>query len=339
MRRRVAGSGIRILRCYDPRRMSSAQARISRLLGRALRGIVWTVLFAVLAAGGAGLLGQAWHAPGSPARAELTYAGDAALDARLDVGTQELTEIAAEVEKLAADARIALEEVANDDPTRLREALQRGAQAAATIEAATATLRDSLAGLPGDGEAAVIEFTNDTLVRRSAMLTAIEAASSLADQWRQVGARATEVANLTGLFARHDAAVLEAAARGRRSNWAEAVAILDEALLAVADVQTLRVRLIAGSDGTVLDEWIERNAAHDAALRALYAALEASGGIVTAEVQARMRDQEKALARLPPDRRTIVVIVAEVTRNGLTQAVVAIDDAHGRIDEALAEAS
>jgi hypothetical protein len=189
------------------------------------------------------------------------------------------------------------------------------------------------------GETAVIEFSNDTLVRRAAILTAIDAASSLADQWRQVAARATEVANLTGLFAQHDAAVLEAAARGRRSDWAEAVAILDQALLTVADVQTLRARLIAGSDGTVLDEWIDRNADHDAALRAVYAALEASGGIVTAEVQERRRDQEKAFARLPPDRRTIVVIVAEVTRNGLTQAVVAIDDAHGRIDEALAEAT
>ena len=319
--------------------MSSAQARIPRILGRALRGVVWTVLFAVLAAGGAGLLGQAWHAPGSPVRAELTYAGDAALDARLDVGTQQLTEIAAEVEKLAAEARIALEQVASSDPTQLREALQRGGQAAGTIEASTAALRDSLAGLPGDGEAAVLEFSNDTLVRRSAMLTAIDAASSLAGHWRQVAAHATEVANLTALFSRHDNTVLEAAARGRRSNWAEAVAILDEALLTVADVQSLRVRLIAGSDGTVLDEWIDRNADHDAALRALYAALEASGGVVTAEVQARRRDQERAFARLPPDRRTIVVIVAEVTRNGLTQAVVAIDDAHGRIDEALAEAT
>ena len=82
----------------------------------------------------------------------------------------------------------------------------------------------------------------------------------------------------------------------------------------------------------------ERSADEDV-VRALYAALDASGGIVTAEVQARRRDEQDALARLPPDRRTIVVIVAEVTRNGFTQAVVAIDDAHGRIDEALAEAT
>jgi hypothetical protein len=46
-----------------------------------------------------------------------------------------------------------------------------------------------------------------------------------------------------------------------------------------------------------------------------------------------------AFAQLPPDRRTIIVIVSEVTRGGLTQAVLAIEDARGRIDDALAEAA
>ena len=40
---------------------------------------------------------------------------------------------------------------------------------------------------------------------------------------------------------------------------------------------------------------------------------------------------------LPPDRRTIIVIVAEVARGGLTQAVLAIEEANGHIDDALAE--
>lgn len=319
--------------------MSSVPARITRILSRLVRGAIWTLLFAVLAAGGAGLLGQAWHAPGSPARAELTSLGDTALDARLDVATQRLTDIAAEVEKLASEARIALEEVASSDPTKLRESLQRGTQAATSIDAASSELRDSLTGLPGEDEAAVLEFSNASLVRRSAVLTAIDAASSLTGHWRQVAARATEVANLTALFSRHDTTVLAAAASGRRRDYAEAIGVLDQALLTVVDIQTLRVRLIAGSEGTVLDEWIQRNAAYDAALRALYAALRESGNTVTAKVQSRYRGEQIARERLPPDRRTIVVIIAEVARNGLTQAVVAIDDAHGRIDEALAEAS
>jgi hypothetical protein len=319
--------------------MSRAPARILPNLGRAVRLAVWSILFAVLAAGGAGLLGQAWHVPGSLARAELTYRGDAALDAQLDAAALKLTAISRDVESLAEEAKTALAEVASADPTRLREALQRGGASASSIDTAARALRASLATLPGDGPTAAMDFSNAALVRRSAILAAVEAATSLAAHWRQVEARSAEAADLTALIARHDQTVLDAAAQGRERAYREASAILDEALLVVADVQTLRVRLIAGDDGTVLDEWIQRNAAYDAALRALYAALDASGGKVTLVVQAAYRAEKLARAQLPPDRRTIIVIVAEVTRGGLTEAVVAIEDAHGRIDDALAEAS
>lgn len=319
--------------------MSSAPTRIKQTLGRATRATAWSVVLAVLAAGGAGLVGQAWHAPGSPARAELTYTGDTAMGARLDAATARLTEIAAEVERLADEAKIALEEVAGSDPTRLRDSLQRGGQAASTIDTETRQLRDALADLPGDGPAAVLEYSNDSLVRRSAILAAIDAALSLAAQWRQVAARATEVADLTALIAQHDTTVLDAAARGRDRAYREATAILDQALLVVADVQSARARLIAGSEPTVLDEWIQRNRDYDLALRTLYAALDASGGKVTVAVQSALRGEKVAFAQLPPDRRTIIVIVSEVTRGGLTQAVLAIEDARGRIDDALAEAA
>jgi hypothetical protein len=319
--------------------MSSAPTRIQLILGRATRAVTWTVVLAVLAASGAGLVGQAWHAPGSPARAELTYSGDAALDTRLDDATARLTEIAAEVERLADEAKVALEEAASSDPARLRDSLQRGGQAASTIDVRTRQLRDSLDDLPGEGPAAVLEYSNDSLVRRAAILAAVDAALSLAAQWRQVAARANEVANLTGLIEQHDATVLDAAARGRDRAYREATAILDQALLVVADVQSARTRLIAGSEPTVLDEWIQRNRDYDLALRTLYAALDASGGQVTVEVQSARRGEQVAFAQLPPDRRTIIVIVSEVTRGGLTQAVLAIEDAHGRIDDALAEAA
>jgi hypothetical protein len=319
--------------------MSSAPARNLITLGRAARGLVWSVLLVVLAASGAGLVGQAWHPPGSPARAELTYPGDAALDARLDAATVRLTMIATKVDSLATEAKVALEEVTSSDPTRLRESLQRGGLAATTIEVETDALRASLADLPGDDPTASIWYSNETLVRRSAVLAAIEAAASLAAHWQQVAARSTEAANLTGLIATHDQTVLAAAAKGRRRNYAEAVTILDTALAIVVEVRELRVRLIAGTDNTVLDEWVERNGNYDTALRALYRALDESGGVVNVEVQSARRDERIAFQQLPPDRRTIIVIVSEVTRGGLTQAVVAIEDAHGRIDEALAEAA
>jgi hypothetical protein len=325
-------------RCYDPRRMSSAPARTLPSIGRVLRGIAWLVLLAVMAAGAAGLVGQAWHVPGSPARAELTYAGDVALDARLDAATDQLKLIAADVDLLATQAKTALEEVASADPTRLRESLERGGQAAAAIDIRTRALRESLTGLPGDGPAAVIDFSNATLVRRAAILAAVDAAVSLATQWQQVTGRAVDAAHLTTLIAEHDATVVNGIAKAVAKHYAEAIPFLDDALLTVAEVDTLRTRLIATTEQTVLDEWIDRTGAYDVALKALYAALVQSKGAVTVAVQSARREERLAFDRLPPDRRTIIVIVAEVARGGLTQAVLAIEEAHSRIDEALAEA-
>jgi hypothetical protein len=318
--------------------MSSAPTRILSSLGRVLRGVVWVIGFALLAASAAGLVGVSWHAPGSPARAELTYPGDSALTPRLDAATEQLKGISSDVVKLATEAKTALSEVASTDPTRLREALERGALAAASISTTTTDLRRSLAGLPGDGPAALIEYSNATLVRRAAVLAAIDAAASLATQWQQVTGRAVDAAELTSLIATHDTTVLDAASNGRASRYKNAVAILDDAILTIEEIHTLRVRLIAGTEPTVLDEWIARNTNYDGALQRLYAALVKSKGVVNLDVQAARRDEQVAFAQLPPDRRTIIVIVAEVARGGLTQAVLAIDEASGRIDEALAEA-
>lgn len=318
--------------------MSSAPARILLPLGRVLRGVAWALLLAILAVSGAGLVGGTWNAPGSPARAELTWAGDSAIDARLDVATLELQRISDDVEQLAVEAKAALQEVASTDPTRLRSALERGGEIAAGIESETVDLREALSGLPGDGPNAGIDYSNGTLVRRAAILAAIDAAASLAAQWQQVTGRAVDAAQLTYLIATHDATVLEAATKGRAAEYREATAILDTALLTVSEIKSLRARLIAGTEPTVLDEWVDRNAAYDLALKTLYAALVASKGKVTIIVQSARREERLAFEQLPPDRRTIIVIVAEVARGGLTQAVLAIEEASGRIDDALAEA-
>jgi hypothetical protein len=118
--------------------------------------------------------------------------------------------------------------------------------------------------------------------------------------------------------------------------YAQGASILDDALLGVSQVQEVRKKLIAGTDPTVLDEWITRTSNYDIALKVLYLALDKSGGAITIEVQSAHRDEQIAFSQLPPDRRTIVVIISEVARGGLTQAILAIDEAHGRIDEALA---
>jgi len=313
----------------------SLPARSLPTFRRLARGVAWTVLLALLAISGAGLVGQTFHAPGSQARAELTWAGDTEIGARLDAAAVQLAAVAMDVNKLAEDAKTALGEVTSTDPSRLRAALEDGGQVAAAIEAATKSLRNSLVGLPGDGPTAAVEFSNATLVRRAAILAAIDAASGVASEWQAVTGRAVDAAQVTSLISEHDQTVLGAAQQGVAGDFAAALPILDGALLTVEQIHDLRVRLIASTEDTVLDEWIQRNRAYDMALRALYSALVKSKGAITVEVTAARREEQIAFNNLPPDRRTIIVIVSEVARGGLTQAVLAIEDAHGRIDDAL----
>lgn len=315
--------------------MSSASTRIRTVLGKILRGIAWTFLFTVFATGGSGLIGEAFHAPGSPARAELTYSGDAALAIRLDAATTQLQAMSANVDDLASDAKTALEEVASTDPTRMRNALANGGQAADALATQTRDLKEALAGLPGDGAEAALKYSNATLVRRAAIIAALDAATSLASLWQTVTGGAANAAHLITLIDQHDQTVLSAAAQGRDHQYRAGATTLTAALDTIASVQQLRVRLISGSGDTVLDEWIQRTSNYDKALQALYLALDQSGGVVTLDVQDKRRDEQAAFAQLPPDRRTIVVIVSEVARGGLAEAILAIDEANARIDDAL----
>jgi hypothetical protein len=322
--------------------MSTAPSRtrpsIGRAIGATARGLGWTLLLVVIAASGAGLAGLAWHAPGGPARAELTYAGDAALGSRLDTAQATLESISSDVQQLASEAKSALEEVTSPDPKRLQSGLARGDTIAASIEDKAHELAGSFADLPGAEPDAVLRYSNATLVRRAAILAAIQASSGLAASWHTVAARAADTSRLTDLISQHDSTVLQATQHGVNSQFKNAVTTIDGALAVMATIESLRKRLVAADD-TVLDEWIQRTKTYDLALQHLYAALVQSKGKVTIDVQSARREERDAFNQLPPDRRTIVLIISEVTRNGLTQAVLAIDDASGRLDEALSDVS
>src|SRR5690349_2985746 len=296
------GSGVRIGRCYDPRRMSSAPARNLPSLGRALRGIAWTALFAVMAAGAAGLIAEASHTPGSPSRADLTAEGDLALVARLGAASGRLSAISTNVDGLADAAKTALEEITSADPTKLQQALEHGGELAASITTDTSTLQVALAGLPGDEPDAVLRYSNDVLVRRAATLAALDAAAALQASFEQVTARALEASGVTTLIAQHDQIVLAAAAQGRSRQYSKAAVTLDQAIQTVVAVKEQRTKLIADPGETVLDAWIERNRDYDLALQGVYLALVASNGNPNTVRVARARAAERAaFNQLPPD--------------------------------------
>jgi hypothetical protein len=317
---------------------SASSARLGRALARAVRTLAWLLLAVVLAFGSAGLIGQLSHPPGGPARAELTYEGDAALASRLDSGDVQLEAIAADVDQLAGEAKQALEATTSSDPTQLSASLEAGSTTATRITSRAQQLEAALADLPGGEPDAILWYGPDALARRAALLTAIDAASDLAGQWGQVTARGLEAAHFTALIAQHDQTVVNAAAQGRAARYTDAVVSLAQAMEILDQINTLRGQIVSGADPTVLDEWVTRNRAYDVALSTLYKALIDSRGKSNVVVQAAARNEQDARAQLPTDRRAIIVIVAEIAQGGLNQAVVAIDATRGRIDDALAAA-
>ena len=88
------------------------------------------------------------------------------------------------------------------------------------------------------------------------------------------------------------------------------------------------------ADGT-LDIWLDLNADYDAALRTLYQAILDSGGSVTPAVRAAYDAEASARERLPSDTKGLVIILGEIGRGGLNQAVIAIEEARSELDAAL----
>ena len=98
----------------------------------------------------------------------------------------------------------------------------------------------------------------------------------------------------------------------------------------------MRDRVAGVADVTILDEWLARNRRYDAALVALYTALSEAGGRVTDAVRTAFAEEASARAQLPPDTRAFVLIVAELGRGGLNDAVIRIEELRGRLFAALA---
>src|SRR5258706_16079174 len=67
---------------------------------RAALAAVWLVVAAILSLGAAGIIGSMSHQPGTPARAELTYPGDQAIEPGLDAAEADLVRLSDEVNRL-----------------------------------------------------------------------------------------------------------------------------------------------------------------------------------------------------------------------------------------------
>ena len=170
--------------------------------------------------------------------------------------------------------------------------------------------------------------------RHAAYLGALDATDGIEGAWTQLTVSALSANRLSRLLAAHDQAVVDAAADGRRGRYAGALDHLDDADAAIADAKTMRDRLAATVDVTTLDQWLDRSGDYDVALRALYPAVRNGDG--PDEVRELMQAEQRAKDRLPPDTRSLVLIMSDIGQGGINAAAIEIEQAHTDLEEGLA---
>ena len=306
--------------------------RIRTLLG----GLVWIAIILVIALGAAGLVAGMDHPPGTPARAELTAAGDAEVTRLLDAADSHLAALGDQVEALGAQARGALAALNGADPTAGETAVARGDELARNVIDQTAALRRELALVPyvGSREAG-LHISDGVIARHAALVAALDATDGLDTAWTRLTIGSVAATRMSGLLAEHDRLVGQAADRGVHAKYADALKLLDQARVQISAARDLRNGLVATVDVSVLDEWLSRNEAYDVALRNLYTAISKVGKTATAATRAAVKAETDARARLPPDTRGLVIIMAEIGRGGMSGAVVAIEEARAKLADAL----
>jgi hypothetical protein len=303
-----------------------------RLLSRAS----WITAALVVALGSAGLVTGLSHRPGTAARAELTYAADQAVRGPLEGIIRDLTSIALDFDALGAQGRAALAALIATDPDALDATVTVGDTLVERIRRETAAMRDRVAALPGTGQGEEQRLSAGVRQRVATVTQALDSTSGTAPAWATLSSGASLATRLTRLLIQHDESTGEAVRHGSQGEYTQAVQALDLSDPALAAARILRDKLANVADVSTLTQWLDRNAAIDVALRQLYTILEGTGGKVTDEARQAYDQVKQAQKQLPPDTRALVVIMSDIARAGLNQAVIKIEEARGRLADTIA---
>jgi hypothetical protein len=305
------------------------------ILRTAATRIAWVTLALLIALGSAGIVAAMSHVPGTAARPELTWAGDAEMASALDAATGDLEALAAEVDTLGATARVALSQVVAGDAEALRQTISTGSLHVAEVQGLSSELEQSLAAVPHTGEDWALHVSADSRQRFAELAMTAGVTKSVGGDWAALAGRSIDATRVSALLTSHDEQTAAAAKLGSEGKYRSAIAQLDASDATIADSRALADRLAATTDVSTLRAWIDRNADYDAALRVLYTALIESGARVNAEVRKAFDLEQQARAQLPGDTRAVVVIMSDIAQGGLNQAVIAIEEARGSLAQAL----
>jgi hypothetical protein len=302
---------------------------------RVLLIIVWLLVAAVIAIGGAGLVATMANSPGTAARPELTTDGDEAARAGLVAAEQGIADLATDVDRLGELGRGGLTALVDSDFATLDAAVADGQTLARSIEDRSDALRTQLGQLPGTGPDEDLLWSPATRRHRDVALDALNATSGLESAWVRLAAGSTTANGLTGLLTDHDRIAGQAAASGRAGRYAAALKTLAQAEAKLTQAKTMRDALANTVDVTTLTQWIDANATYDKALGRLYQATIDAKGRITDELRQAALAERKAHDLLPSNTSGLVIILAEIGRGGLNQAVIGIEQTKAKLQAAV----
>jgi hypothetical protein len=321
-------------------RVATPEVHLSRsrdLVGRFGAAILWLAAVLAIGLGTAGVVaGFDTPAADGSDRTGRTARGDAIVTHALDAVAVEMTALAGSIDELGQHGRGLLAALSTNDVATAEAASTAGSRVLADIEGRAGRVRADLHAVPIIGTVSA-EYALSPAVREReiAYLGAMGSVETVGPAWTRLTVGSLSATRLSALLADHDRAAAAAAERGRAADYATALGHLDDADAAIRQSRALRDKLAGTVDVSTLDQWLDRSAAYDKALRALYDAVRASGGRTTDAVRSAVAAEEAAKHRLPPDTRALVLIMADIGRGGMTGAEVDIEQAHEDVVEAL----
>jgi hypothetical protein len=304
-----------------------------------LGSLVWLAIVVIIALGAAGIATGLDQLPGTDGRVEVTMNGDAEVTPQLDAIDADLSDLADQVGALGTQARGALASLNGADPETAESAIASGDLLVSDIVRRVAAIRTRLAAVPYLGSpTAGLSVSQPVVDRYQALVDALNTTDGLDFAWARLSISAIAATKMSQLLAEHDRLIGEAAAKGRVGKYADAQKLIDQAAAQLTTAKTVRDDLAKTVEVSVLDEWIKRNADYDTALRNLYKAIAKVGRTVTPAVRNAVKAEKAARANLPPDPRALVVIMADIGRGGMNEAVIGIEEARATLSDAIDQA-
>jgi hypothetical protein len=299
--------------------------------------IAWLLIVGVISIGGAGIVAAMANPPGAVPRPELTMDGDAGANAALDQALVELRSLTGEVERLGELGRGALTALVASQFEVLDGAVTEGQDLARQIETHSARIREQLRRIPGSGPTESLIWSPDTIRRRDAALKAVDLTAGLEVAWTRLASGSVVANRLTSFLTAHDTTAAKAVKEYEGSKFSASLKTLASAQGMLEQAKDLRDRLRNTVDVTTLTQWIDRNDEYDAAFKTLVQETVKAKGAVTKALRDAYLAERKAHALLPANTSGIVIILGEIGRGGLNEAVIGIEEARASLQAALDE--